>query len=124
LENDYDNFLSTLNVYNRRLSPQEQLILRVTRIFGECEIAAPPEYLAEVNTYIKRWQSTGRFVNALKIAQDRRYIPRIQEEFAKQDLPPQFFYLAMQESGFDTFISGPQTNWGIAKGMWQFIPDT
>jgi membrane-bound lytic murein transglycosylase D len=30
----------------------------------------------------------------------------------------------MQESDFDEFTSGPPTYMGIAKGMWQFIPDT
>ena len=40
------------------------------------------------------------------------------------DLPPQYFYLALQESNFDVEACGPGTNWGIAKGMWQFIPET
>lgn len=42
-------------------------------------------------------------------------------------MPKQFFYLALQESGFDTSISGISIEWldGIcAKGMWQFIPQT
>ena len=30
----------------------------------------------------------------------------------------------MQESTFDPFASGPPTTYGIAKGMWQFIPAT
>ncbi len=30
----------------------------------------------------------------------------------------------MQESDFDPHASGPPTRWGIAKGMWQFIPET
>jgi len=44
--------ISNLNLYNHTLTPQEKLILRVTRLFGECESAAPPEYLAEVGNYI------------------------------------------------------------------------
>jgi soluble lytic murein transglycosylase-like protein len=32
--------------------------------------------------------------------------------------------LALQESDFDPYISGPVTPKGIAKGMWQFIPET
>ena len=39
-------------------------------------------------------------------------------------MPPQYFYLAMQESDFIPTRSGPPTRWGIAKGMWQFIPET
>ena len=54
MENNYEQFLSGLNIYDRTLTPQEQLILRVTRLFGECEMAAPPEYLAEVSSYIRQ----------------------------------------------------------------------
>ena len=51
-------FLSGLKLYDHTLTAQEQLILRVTRVFGECEMAAPPEYLAEVASYIRKWQAT------------------------------------------------------------------
>jgi hypothetical protein len=80
--------------------------------------------VAEVTRYIQKWQSSGRFARAVKLAQDLGYTKRIAEEFMAQGLPPQFFYLAMQESSFDAFASGPPTYMGIAKGMWQFIPDT
>ena len=83
-----------------------------------------PDYIREVNRYIQRWQSTGRFTRALKLAQDLGYPQRITQALMAQGLPPQYFYLAMQESDFDRFRSGPPTRWGIAKGMWQFIPET
>lgn len=124
MEATYDQFLSGLDLYDRPLTEQEHLILRVTRLFGECELAAPPEYLNEVSSYIRKWQSSERFARAVKLAQERGYTKRIAEEFLGQNLPPQFLYLAMQESSFDAFASGPPTSWGIAKGMWQFIPDT
>ena len=41
-----------------------------------------------------------------------------------RQLPPQYFYLAMQESDFIPNRSGPPTRLGFAKGMWQFIPET
>ena len=59
MESNYDQFLSGLKLYDHTLTPQEQLILRVTRLFGECEMAAPPEYLAEVGSYIRKWQEIG-----------------------------------------------------------------
>jgi membrane-bound lytic murein transglycosylase D len=124
MEANYDSFLSGLNLYDRKLTEQEQLILRVTRRLGECELAAPPEYLTEVGTYIRKWQGSGRFARAVKLAQDMGYTRTIVREFQEQNLPPQFFYLAMQESDFDAFTSGPPTYMGIAKGMWQFIPET
>jgi membrane-bound lytic murein transglycosylase D len=124
MESNYNQFLAGLKLYDHTLTAQEQLILRVTRMFGECEMAAPPEYLAEVASYIRQWQGSGRYAKAVNHAREMGYTKRIAEEFERQDLPPQFFYLALQESGFDEVASGPPTRMGIAKGMWQFIPET
>ena len=124
MEATYDRFISGLNLYDHTLTPQEKLILRVTRRFGECETAAPPEYLAEIGSYIRAWQSTGSYAASVKRAREMGYTKRIAEEFEKQDLPAQFFYLAMVESSFNEVASGPPTRWGIAKGMWQFVPET
>jgi peptidoglycan lytic transglycosylase D len=124
METNYDRFISGLKLYDHTLSPQEQLILRVTRSLGECDMAAPPEYLAEVGNYIRRWQSSGRFARGINRAQSLGYPKKIVEAFQKQNLPPQFFYLALQESDFNELASGPPTKWGYAKGMWQIIPDT
>jgi hypothetical protein len=124
LESNYERFLAGAKLYDRRLSEQDRLILRVTRIFGECDVAAPPQYLAEVGSYVRKWQATGRFSRAVQLAAQRGYTPRIAQELLRQNLPPQFFYLAMQESDFDPYQSGPPTRKGIAKGMWQFIPET
>jgi soluble lytic murein transglycosylase-like protein len=96
----------------------------VTRRLGECELTVPPGYLQRVKAYISQWQSTGRFVNDLKRAQDNGYITRITEELLAHNLPPDFFYLAMQESDFNPGAVGPYTKYGYAKGMWQFIPET
>ena len=124
MEKNYDHFLTTLRVYDPKLTEQQRLILRVARIFGECEVAMPPEFVAEINNYIKKWQSSGRLARAVRLARDNGYTVKISEELLAQDLPPQFFYLALQESDFNPYISGPLTRKGIAKGMWQFIPET
>jgi hypothetical protein len=124
VEKSYDHFLATLHVYNPRMSEQEKLVLRVARIFGECELDMPPDFVAEVNKYIKRWQSSGRYAKAIQTAKDNGYTATISDEMLAQGLPPQFFYLALQESDFDPYISGPITRKGYAKGMWQFVPET
>lgn len=124
MEKNYERFLSTLHVYDTKLTPQQRLILRVARIFGECELAMPPDFEKEINNYIQKWQGSNRLVNALKAARTNGYTETIVKEFLAQDLPPQFFYLGLQESNFDPLISGPPTRFGIAKGMWQFIPQT
>jgi hypothetical protein len=124
MERNYDRFLSTLQVYDPKMKEPDRLLLRVARVFGECELAMPPGFAAEVESYIKRWQSSGRYARAVRTAREKGYTKAISEELLAQGLPPQLFYLAMQESDFDAFISGPPTRKGIAKGMWQFIPET
>jgi len=124
MEKNYDRFLSTLHVYNPKMTEQERLVLRVARIFGEFELDMPSDFTGEVINYIKRWQSSDRFAKAIQTAQANGYTSTIPRELLAQDLPPQFFYLALQESNFDPYISGPMTRKGYAKGMWQFIPET
>jgi membrane-bound lytic murein transglycosylase D len=124
MEATYDQFIAGLKLYDHVLTPQEQLILRVTRMFGECEMAAPTDYMAEVARYIRNWKSTGRYERAVNRARDLGYTKTIAAAFERQNLPSQFFYLAMQESDFIETASGEQTRMGIAKGMWQFIPET
>jgi membrane-bound lytic murein transglycosylase D len=124
MEHQYDEFLSTLHVYNPKMSEKERLIMRVTRIFGECELDMPADFVAEIEKYINLWRSSGRFERDINIARENGYTTIISQELLAQGLPPQYFYLALQESNFDPYASGPLTRKGIAKGMWQFIPET
>jgi membrane-bound lytic murein transglycosylase D len=124
MEQNYDKFLTTLHVYDPRMTAQQQLVLRVARIFGECELAMPPAFMSEISTYIAKWRSSDRLRKAIATAKEKGYAAKISQELLAQDLPPQFFYLALQESNFDPYVSGPMTQKGIAKGMWQFIPET
>ncbi|MBW8713202.1 MAG: hypothetical protein JF632_03860, partial [Acidobacteria bacterium] len=118
MEQDYNRYVADL--FDRKLNQKERLVLQVTRLFGECDAAAPPEYIGEVMHYVAKWQQTGRYASALKRAQDHGYIPRIASAFIEQNLPPQYFYLAMQESDFDPTRSGPPTRWGLAKRLdWE-----
>ena len=124
LQANYDQFLSTLKIYDPKSSEQHRLILRVARIFGECELDMPPDFENEVLRYIQKWQSTGRYAHAIQVARQKGYTRSIPQALLNRGLPVQFFYLAMQESDFDQFRSGPLTRKGYAKGMWQFIPET
>jgi hypothetical protein len=124
MENSYDQFLATLHVYNPKMSAQDKLVLRVARIFGESELDMPKGFVDEVNRYIKKWQASGRYTKAIQIARENGYPKPIADEFLAHGLPPQFFYLAMQESNFDPYAVGPMTRKGYAKGMWQFVPET
>ena len=123
-QKSYDDYLAALHVYDPKMTARRRLVLRVTRIFGECELTMPAEFADEIDRYIKNWQSTDRLKKAVALAAKNNYTKLISNELLAQDLPPQFFYLALQESNFDPYVSGPMTSKGIAKGMWQFIPET
>lgn len=124
MRRDYERFVAAVRTSDSRMSPRERLIVRVARIFGECELELPPDFVREVELYISKWRSSGRLAHAIRTAIEKRYVSTIANELLARQLPPQFFYLALQESNFDPFISGPPTRFGIAKGMWQFIPQT
>jgi len=124
LERNYDRFVDTLNVYRKGLSQEERIILKMARQFGECEVNMPQGFVKEVMKYIEKWKSTQRYEQAIKRAMSRGYIPKIVQTLSEHDLPPQFFYLALQESNLNPNACGPETRLGIAKGMWQFIPST
>ena len=124
MQQNYDQFLATLHIYDAKTTEQHRLILRVARIFGECELDMPPGFENEVMRYIKMWQSTGRYARDIQTAKEKGYTRAIPEALLNRGLPVQFFYLAMQESDFDPYRSGPRTRKGFAKGMWQFIPET
>ena len=99
IESDYEGYVTSL--YDRTLNEKERLILQVTRLFGECDVAAPPDYVREVTRYIEQWQRTGRFERAVKLAQDLGYTETIVEAFTSRGLPAQYFYLGLVESDFD-----------------------
>jgi len=124
IQTNYDQFLATLRIYDPKTTEQHRLILRVARIFGEGELDMPADFESEVVRYIKYWQSTGRYARDVRSAQEQGLTRSIPEALLNHGLPVQFFYLAMQESDFDPYRSGPITRKGYAKGMWQFIPET
>jgi len=124
MNEDYDQLLDKLGLYRKNISEEERLILRIARIFGECEINLPELFIQEVKKYISKWQSTTDLQEAIKRAKENEYIDDIIRVMIEHGLPPHYFYLALQESGFDQNACGPRTRYGYAKGMWQFIPDT
>ncbi|MGI4853910.1 MAG: FHA domain-containing protein [Janthinobacterium lividum] len=124
MEDSYNTFLASMHIYEPGMKEQDRLILRVARIFGECEVDMPKDFKSEVERYIKYWQSSTRYASNIRTATQNGYTDRIAREMVRQNLPPQFFYLAMQESDFKADVSGPVTGVGIPKGMWQFMPAT
>lgn len=124
LEKNYQRYVNSLDIYSRGMSEKEKIILRMAHRFGECEINMPDGFVDKVSGFIDNWRSSKRLARVIRRAKRQRYIPRILAALESEDLPDQFFYLAVQESNLNPEAVGPPTRFGIAKGMWQFIPST
>lgn len=124
MASQYDAFLEELGIAEGELSPEDRLIFRMARVFGECELAMPKDFVAEVKRYIEVWRSDQRLADALLLAQEQNLIPVIVDSMLENHLPPQFFYVALQESDLRPDAVGPTTRFGIAKGLWQLMPAT
>src|SRR4030095_13413038 len=120
----YDSLLEELGVLDDSLPAEDRLILRMARVFGECEVAMPKGFIDEVKRYIDVWRSDQRFAEALEKAHAQQLPPLVQRIMLDHHLPPQFFSGALQESDFRPQAVGPETRFGIAKGMWQLMPQT
>jgi membrane-bound lytic murein transglycosylase D len=123
MENEYDNFVKESGIY-KNAAEDEQVILRVARIFGECDANAPKGFVNEVRRYIRMWKKTDRLKTALNRANRKGYTQLITRVLKDNNLPPQYVFLALQESNFDERAIGRETGYGYAKGMWQFISMT
>jgi pSer/pThr/pTyr-binding forkhead associated (FHA) protein len=123
LEKEYDGFVRDLGIY-KKLPEEERIMLTIARTFGECELNMPKDFVKEVKSYIQKWKSTERLEKSLNRAKQNRYIDTILQVLEYYDLPPQYFYVALQESAFNDKAVGPKTRFGFAKGMWQFITIT
>lgn len=124
MEAIYDGFLDELGISKEKLSEEEWLIYKQARLFGECTVSMPKGFVETVKRYIGYWRRTPLYANAIARAKSGGYPPRVRDIMLEHGMPPQFFYLALQESGFNKDICGPMTGSGIAKGIWQFIPAT
>ncbi len=124
LETRYEEFLEQLGVYSDRTPRDEQLIYQVIHRFGEAEVNVPRNFLNEVKRYIDRWKTSGRFARSIARAEESNSLPQMAQAMLATNLPPEFIYLALQESDFDPDAVGPRTRFGYAKGMWQLMPGT
>ena len=123
MQQRYDLFVEEIGLFEG-LSQEERAIVRIARLFGECEATMPKKFVKEVNKYIHKWKSSNRLIRSIHRAERNGYIPTVTSAMLAHNLPPHFFYLALQESGFNSRAVGPKTRFGIAKGIWQFIPGT
>jgi len=120
----YLNYLEQLGIYSDDTPEDIRLVYRIVHRFGESEVNVPRPFVDEVLHYVERWRVSGRLEESLDRARENNYGPEIAEVMLQNDLPPEFFYLALQESDLKLDAVGRETRYGIAKGMWQFMPAT
>jgi pSer/pThr/pTyr-binding forkhead associated (FHA) protein len=123
LERDYDRYLEKIGAYEGK-SPVDLAVMRLARRLGEPDLSIPPGFQQTALQYVEKWRATPRLRNSLDRAKQRDLLRRIRIAMDHQGLPRELVFVALQESGFDARRVGPQTRFGIAKGMWQFIPNT
>jgi len=123
LEAQYDDLLKTLGIYSARTPADVQLIYRTVHRLGESEATVPKGFVDEVRKYIKRWNAE-QLQTSVARANAEGLGPQVSAILLQHHLPPEFFYLALQESNFDRKAIGPSTRFGVPKGLWQIIPPT
>ena len=123
LEAQYQDLLKTLGIYSDQTPADVQLIYRTVHRLGESEATVPSGFVDEVRKYIKLWK-TADLEAGLARAKALGLGPRVSEILLKHHLPPEFFYVALQESKLDPKAIGPSTRFGVPKGLWQLMPPT
>lgn len=124
LRRRYSDYVEEMGLYSESTPEVDRIIYQTISRFGESEVNVPPEFMRDVRRAIDRWQRSDRLQTAVGRAAAEDYGPRIGRLLLQRHLPPEFFYLALQESSFRTTAVGRPTRFGYAKGMWQIMPGT
>ena len=109
------------------VTTEDEAIYRVARALGESELNMPYDFAQKVKEEIHGYwmgRGRGRFIRGIESARAQGVDRAAVAAMEKYGVPHQLFYMALQESDFNADAVGPRTRWGIAKGMWQFIPST
>ncbi len=122
-EQDYDQFLKNLGIYDNK-TPVQRAVMRLARRLGETDLNVPADFFQKTMFYVELWRRTPRLRTALDRARQRGLPQIITKALDQYGLPREFFFLPLQESNYDATRVGEQTNFGIAKGLWQMIPAT
>jgi len=91
---------------------------------GEAPMLVSDGFIGDVRKKVASWRRNSEFNTSLHTAIDRGYPSLIESVLAANSLPRDLVYLAFQESRFRPAAVGPDTRFGIAKGMWQLLPST
>jgi hypothetical protein len=91
---------------------------------GEAPMLVSDGFIADVRRRVAEWRRSGDFTTTVRTAADRGYLALIEKVLIANSLPPELVWLAFQETRFRPDAIGPDTRFGIAKGMWQLLTIT
>jgi membrane-bound lytic murein transglycosylase D len=123
LNEEYNRYLESLGLYQGK-SATEVEVMQMARELGETDLDVPRDFYRLAMAYVEKWRNDAGMRRALENAQKTKILDKIRVALNQRGLPRQFLFIALQESRYDPGAVGPPTNFGFAKGMWQFIPGT
>ncbi|MCW5979547.1 MAG: transglycosylase SLT domain-containing protein [Bryobacteraceae bacterium] len=98
----------------------EREIRTLLEEFGADSYSIPPQFVEEVEKYIKHYQTVDRGVIKPVVDKYAKQFGVMQDIFRGQNLPPDLAYMVLIESNF---VSRRVSSQGAA-GLWQFTPET
>jgi membrane-bound lytic murein transglycosylase D len=123
LNEEYNRYLESLGLYQGK-SATEVEVMQMARELGETDLDVPRDFYKLAMDYVEKWRKDAGMRRALEEAQNSKLLDKIRLAINQHGLPRQFMFIALQESRYNPGAVGPPTNYGFAKGMWQFIPGT
>lgn len=114
------NILYQLGVRSSEQDFVEQQINELMAEFGAEQSSTPPEFVAQVNVFIKRYQECDREPIARALGPERKNFERVRAILKQNNLPPDLAFMAVVESDF---LTHPVSHVGAA-GLWQFTPES
>lgn len=98
----------------------ESEIRAILTEFGAESYSIPPQFVEEVERYVKYFETEDRGVIQPVVETHREHFGIMQDIFRQANLPPDLAYMVLIESNF----MSKRVSAEGAAGLWQFTPDT
>jgi len=112
--------IPSLEVYSQEEDFVKQELVALMKEFGAEEYGFPPEFVTEVDRFVRQYQERDHDVMAKVLAGERKNLARVRDILRRDHLPEDFAYMALVESGFLPSFSSREG----AAGFWQFTEVT
>jgi len=111
-------------LYRVGVGQRENFVIQEIRAlmaeFGAEVYSIPPEFIERVNAHIEKYQGPDRPHMEYALNEAKPKIATMRRILEEEQLPPDFAYVPLVESG----LSARQSSAAGAAGLWQFTPGT